>query len=140
MSSSHKKWFHWLPVIALCMAIFLQSCFPSPDTGPRFPLKDKVLHMAAYGLLAALFARACRRTWPQRHTQLQLIFISVVFSSLYGLSDELHQSLVTARQAEFMDGVADFAGSLLGAVIYLRYRSRRKHPMQPEAGKNGPAV
>jgi hypothetical protein len=49
--------FYWLPVLMLCVLIFVQSSFPSPDFGPSaFPLKDKVLHMAAYGVLAALFS------------------------------------------------------------------------------------
>ncbi|WP_319523716.1 VanZ family protein [uncultured Desulfosarcina sp.] len=120
MSGRHNKFILWLPVIALCLAIFLQSCFPSPDMGPSFPLKDKVLHLAAYGLLAVLFVRACRWTWPSRLSGLQLMLLGIGFATLYGLGDEYHQSLVAARQAEVMDVVADFAGSILGSAVYLR--------------------
>lgn len=109
----------WLPVIALCAAIVVQSSFPSPDLGPFFPLKDKVLHMVAYGILAALFYRACRVTWPGRLSAAQLLAISVCFASLFGVSDEIHQSFVATRQADAMDGVADFAGSVLGALAYM---------------------
>jgi VanZ family protein len=114
----------WLPVIALCVAIFVQSSFPSPDFGPAFPLKDKVMHMVAYGLLAVLFYRACRVTWPERLPPLQLVAISVLFASLYGVSDEFHQSFVVARQADLLDGVADVAGSILGALGYMWVVSR----------------
>lgn len=120
MLDRHNKFFLWLPVILLCLAIFLQSCFPSPDMGPSFPLKDKALHLAAYGLLAALFVRACRWTWPGRLSGWQLMLLGIGFATVYGLSDEFHQSLVAARQAEFMDVVADFAGSILGAAAYLK--------------------
>jgi VanZ family protein len=120
MLDCHNKFFLWLPVILLCLAIFLQSCFPSPDMGPSFPLKDKALHLAAYGLLAALFVRACRRTWPGRLSGWQLMLLGIGFATVYGLSDEFHQSLVAARQAELMDAVADFAGSILGAAAYLK--------------------
>jgi len=109
----------WMPVLVLCVVIFVQSSFPSPDLGPAFPLKDKVMHMAAYGLLAALFYRACRMTWPGRLSALQLLVVSVCFASLYGMSDEFHQSFVVARQADVMDGVADVAGSILGALGYM---------------------
>ena len=126
MTIRQIKWVPWLPVILLCLAIFLQSCFPSPHMGPSFPLKDKLLHMTAYGLLAALFARACRLTWPGRLAWLQLMLVSVGFAVLYGASDELHQSLVAARQAEIGDVVADFAGAVLGAGVYLKRISRRK--------------
>ena len=104
--------------MALCVAIFVQSCFPSPDLGPSFPLKDKVLHMAAYGLLAVLFFRASRDTWPARLSPVQLMLISVCFATLFGASDEFHQSFVRARQADVMDVVADFAGSVLGVMGY----------------------
>lgn len=110
---------YWLPVVALCAAIVVQSSFPSPDLGPSFPLKDKVLHMAVYGTLAWLFCRACRMTWPGRQTPVQLLVVGICFTTLFGVSDEIHQSFVAARQADAMDGVADFAGSLLGAVGYI---------------------
>jgi VanZ family protein len=125
MKTAKRKFFlYWLPVIALCAAIVVQSNFPSPDLGPSFPLKDKVLHMAVYGALALLFYRACRLTWPDRLSPARLLVLSVCFATLFGMSDEIHQSFVAARQADAMDGVADFAGSLLGAVGYMLATSR----------------
>ncbi|HSO19528.1 MAG TPA: VanZ family protein [Desulfosarcina sp.] len=110
----------WLPVVVLCLAIFVQSCFPATDAGPDFPMKDKLLHMAVYGLLAGLFSRAARRTWGHRLTRLQLLAAGIGFATFYGLSDEWHQAFVATRQADVLDGVADFAGSVLGATIYAR--------------------
>jgi len=125
MKTAQKKFFlYWMPVIALCAAIAVQSSFPSPDLGPSFPLKDKVLHMAVYGALALLFYRACRLTWPGRLSPAQLLVLSVCFATLFGMSDEVHQSFVVARKADVMDGVADFAGSILGAVLYIMVTSR----------------
>ncbi len=125
MKTAPRTFFiYWLPVIALCAAIFVQSSFPSPDLGLSFPLKDKVMHMVAYGLLAVLFYRACRVTWPGKLSPAQLLVISVLFASLYGVSDEFHQSFVAARQADGYDVLADFLGSLLGAVGYLGVMSR----------------
>ncbi|WP_319407769.1 VanZ family protein [uncultured Desulfosarcina sp.] len=110
--------------MALCAAIIVQSSFPSPDFGPSFPLKDKVLHMAAYGALALLLYRACRATWPGRLFPAQLLVLSVCFATLFGISDEVHQAFVATRQADVMDGVADFAGSIVGALVYLLMTSR----------------
>ncbi len=90
--------------------------------------------MAAYGLLAALFARACRRTWPRRLSPLLLLVVSVCFATLYGISDELHQAFVTTRQADAMDGVADFAGSVLGAAGYILSTLRTGHDRSSTAG------
>lgn len=90
------------------------------------------MHASVYGLLAALCVRACRRTWPDRLTRMHLLILGVCFATLYGISDELHQGLVDGRQADAMDVVADFAGSALGAVLYLRWR--RSDP----SGDRGP--
>lgn len=117
--------YYWLPVTALCAAIFIQSCFPSPDLGPSFPLKDKVLHLGAYAVLAALFCRACQATWPGRLSPVQLLVVSAGFATFYGAGDELHQAFVAARQADVADGLADFAGSILGAAGYLKWISRQ---------------
>lgn len=126
---------YWLPVVTLCLAIFAQSCFPSTDAGPDFPLKDKVLHMAAYGLLAALFGRACHHSWPGCLTRSQLLVISIGFATLYGLSDEWHQSFVATRQADMLDGVADFVGSALGAGAYLGWWLPKKTSGHPKSNK-----
>lgn len=109
-----------MPVLALCLAIFVQSCFASPKLGLDFPLKDKVLHMAAYGLLAAWFLKACRVTWPERLSPAGWMVVSVLFATLYGAGDELHQAFVTARQADGYDLLADFLGSILGAAAYMK--------------------
>jgi len=121
-----NKWYSWLPVVGLCLTIFIQSCFASPDLGPAFPFKDKFLHLAAYGVLAALFYRACQLTWPDRLAPALLITISVIFATLYGVSDEFHQSFVNARQADGADVLADFVGSIVGAVGYLIIHHARR--------------
>lgn len=121
MKITQKQFFsYWLPVTAFCVVIFVLSCFPSPDVGPPFLFKDKVLHMTAYGVLAALFYRACRATWPGRLSPVQLLAISVCFATLYGLSDEIHQAFVATRQADGYDLLADFMGSVLGAVGFSK--------------------
>jgi VanZ family protein len=111
--------FHWLPVMIFCTVIFVLSSLPSPDVGPSFPMKDKVLHMTAYGIMAALFCRACRATWPGRLSLLQLMAVGVCFATLYGLGDEFHQSFVSARQADGFDVLADLIGSILGSAGYV---------------------
>ena len=131
MVSHQKNWFHWLPVVVLCLAIFVFSSFPSPSLGPVFPLKDKLLHMAVYGTLAALFARAYQITWPKRLNPLSLMVISAGFATFYGLSDELHQHFVTSRHADTLDGLANLLGSLIGAagyVLIFRFHGNHRWP------------
>jgi VanZ family protein len=111
---------YWLPVIGYCALIFVQSSFPSYEHLPSFKSSDKLLHVAAYALLAALFCRAFSSSdrWHRRRGA--LFILSVAATTAYGLSDEWHQSFVAGRSAEVADAAADFAGSLIGGWLYLQ--------------------
>ncbi len=119
MTSFHTFVRYWLPVIVLCAVIFVQSHFPTPETLPRWPFGDKFLHAGVYGLLGALFCRAFNSLSLLHRRALWLFACSVLAATLYGLSDEYHQSFVSARTAESADLLADMAGSVLGSWAYL---------------------
>jgi VanZ family protein len=97
--------------------IFIQSSHPSPDITPRWPYFDKVLHFIAYALLGALFLRAFNITRIKHHLKL-IIILSIILSSLYGISDEIHQSFVPFRTADVMDALADIIGSAFGVGVF----------------------
>jgi len=46
-----------------------------------------------------------------------LVLLATVITSLYGATDELHQSFVPERMADIRDWVADTLGGLLGALF-----------------------
>jgi VanZ family protein len=71
----------------------------------------------AYALLGALFLRALNTTGIKRNLKL-IIILSILLSSLYGISDEIHQSFVPYRTADVMDVFADILGSTLGVGIF----------------------
>jgi len=117
----NKFFAYWFPILLYCLLIFIQSSHPSPEIGPDWPFKDKVLHFTAYALLGALFLRAFYTTRIKHH--LKLIFaLSVLFSALYGISDEIHQSFVPYRTADVMDALADILGSILGVYIFYKIK------------------
>jgi VanZ family protein len=83
---------------------------------------DKFAHAAEYGLLAVLLFRAM--TWPQykgfRQDRLLRISLWIIaISSIYALSDELHQIFVPGRSAGFGDWVADVIGALMAISVCL---------------------
>jgi VanZ family protein len=115
----------WLPLIAYCILIFIQSGHPAPEEIPSFRFADKMLHVAAYGILAILFYRAYL-TLPIKHHSRMLVLLSILSASLYGISDEIHQYFVPFREADIFDGVADIIGATCAALLYYLWLRRRQ--------------
>ena len=117
MSRLHKFFIYWFPIIIYCLLIFIQSSYPSIKSAPELPHIDKVLHFVAYALLGALFLRAFKTSRIKNNVKLMVI-LSVLLSSLYGISDEIHQYLIPYRDADLMDVLADTLGGIMGVYIY----------------------
>ncbi|MEE4608916.1 MAG: VanZ family protein [Desulfobacteraceae bacterium] len=120
-----SPWRRWVLVAAYAAAIYVQSALPSVvDTSGRTGL-DKMAHMAMYALMAVLLCRALTASPMARRSPLQIAVVAVLFSTLYGIGDELHQSLVPARCADIADVVSDFVGSAAGAAFWAVRQRRR---------------
>jgi VanZ family protein len=117
LSRLHKFFIYWFPIILYCLLIFIQSSYPSIKRAPELPHLDKVLHFIAYALLGALFLRAFKTSRIKNNVKLMLI-LSILLSSLYGISDEIHQYFVPYRSADLMDVLADILGGIIGVYIY----------------------
>ena len=107
---------YWGPVVVYCLAIFLQSSFSTPAAVPTFYMSDKLLHAAAYAVMAILFYRALG-PHPSGNTPVKRAVFSIAFTVLYGISDEFHQSFVPGRSPEWLDVAADAVGAVAGVVI-----------------------
>ncbi len=118
---------YWLPPIVYCTAIYLQSSYPGPERMPDVRFLDKLLHFGAYALLGVLFFRAYE-TLPIKDRPQLLIGISIATTTLYGISDEIHQYFVPFRHADILDGVANTIGSICGVYAYYRWKARQKPP------------
>jgi VanZ family protein len=117
--------YYRLPVVALCILIFWQSSYPGIHSEPIFAYEDKLLHFLAYGLLSFLCARDLKAQKPfWSITKIKII--AIIFASLYGLSDEIHQSFIPSRVASTGDFIADCAGSITGCFFYLNIIFRNK--------------
>jgi VanZ family protein len=123
-ANRHTLVFHWVPLIAACLALFIQSSFPASEKLSGLFSYDKLLHVAAYAVLAVLFFRAYR-TLKFGHRIHRVAYLSVISSGLYGLSDEIHQYFVPARSADPYDLLADILGGIFGAWICLMVMKRR---------------
>ena len=117
-----------LPAILWAFLIFLASSISNislPDL--EFISSDKVIHLVVYFILCVLLHRALsyQRVFP-RIARWSLA-CAVLFSILYGVSDEFHQSFVPNRDASIYDLAADSVGTLLFlSYSVLRHRSGSK--------------
>jgi len=116
-SHTHGKIFvfYWLPVILYCLLIFIQSSYPATDSLPSIPHMDKLAHAGAYALLAYLLFRVFQLTRIRKSAVL-LVILSALSSSVYGISDEIHQYFVPSRMADIADMAANTVGSFMGAI------------------------
>ena len=117
---------HWLrthatglALIAYWLLLFGATHWPRPPDLSEVPGGDKLVHSAAYALLAFLLARTLAGRRP-----LTLATVAAVLTiiAVYGTTDELTQPLA-GRTSELGDWAADMAGAMLGLVA-ARYSPR----------------
>jgi VanZ family protein len=97
------------------LIVFHFSSESDPVPVVRAHVWDKLLHLIEYGGLAAL---VCRALLGEGLGWLAAVAGAIVAASLYGASDEWHQSFVPMRDADIHDWVADTLGGMAGAVVY----------------------
>ena len=119
----------WGPVALYMAVIFALSSMAHPPDLPAV-FGDKVGHAVLYFGLGAWFARAFAGGWFQPLTA-RAAMAAAICSTLYGVSDEMHQMLVPPRSVELGDVVADAVGSAAAAALMYatsRLRSRIREP------------
>ncbi len=122
MMPTRTRLWSWGPVCLWAGMIFVSSSMPVPPEAQALLLHgmDKVMHGFEYGILSYLVARAFRRTAPG-WSPLCIAVWAVLLSSLYGVSDEVHQAFVPTRTADPLDALADAAGAVVAQLV-LTYR------------------
>jgi hypothetical protein len=106
----------WIPAATWAAVLFYLSSRPGlpVDLGGGL---DKIAHFAAY-LVLGLFLMLATHRWD--HGALIAMAIGIV----YGMTDEVHQSMVPGRFPAFSDWVADSVGTVAGVFLYLAIRRR----------------
>jgi len=118
---------YWLPVLVVLAGISYLSSIPQDDLPSfNFPGLDKIVHLLMYSFLSFTFGRAF--TYPIRHETewthyRPRLVLGIIFTALYGIIDEWHQSFVPGRAVEILDWVADITGAFVGAAIVWFYRA-----------------
>jgi VanZ family protein len=113
---------------AYCAIIWFLSSQPGPgDLKLPFLFEgmDKVAHMILYGGLAALVSVGLHRSGRPVSPWVQA-FVPLLFATVYGITDEIHQYFVPMRQAELVDVLADLAGATIVQCVlcYFWWKGR----------------
>ncbi len=103
-----------------CSLIFWLSSRSSLPTPMLFLHQDKLHHLGAYFIMGILAWRFFNDYIQKPQT---VILLSLCFCSLYGLSDEWHQSFVPDREADALDWMADTLGATI-ALSIIHWRKR----------------
>lgn len=116
--------FRMVPMLIVMGTIFYLSSRTFTDAPPLFPGADKVIHLFIYAVLGAtiLFAQS-----PETRENLPKSMLWVVLiATLYGVSDEFHQSFIPGRQPDIFDIIADSCGAVIVSCFwYIRNRFSR---------------
>lgn len=127
----------WGPVLAWMAVIFYLSSVNTWTTGkgpPGYQALRKVGHVIEYGLLALLLGRALAATWAQwgqtltRHILARIWGIGVLLSTLYAVSDEVHQAFVPRREFHLTDILIDALSATAALGIWYIVRTWRARP------------
>lgn len=110
-------WRGWLWPVALA-AVIVYASGRGAVAAPNIIGIDKIVHFFVFGLLATLVVR---NGYPPRRS-----WIAVVMVSLFGATDEWHQSFTPGRSMQSADWVADTLGAAVAVAAYVAWPAYRR--------------
>ncbi len=128
---------YWLPVIFYAFLIFYLSSISAlselpgmrsgPDTFADMGLISefwpRLTHAIEYGIFSVLIFRAANNSKKAWLREAPFLW-AILFASLYGISDELHQYFIPARSCSIIDWIADTIG--VAVAQYMIHKQQEK--------------
>lgn len=106
---------YWFPVLAYILLIFYLSSLPNyelEDLSKGIGLDDSLEHFFEYSLLSILFFRLFN------HYKKNNIYVkAIAFSTIYGITDEMHQLFVPTRVFSLEDMLFNLLGSIFAMFV-----------------------
>ncbi len=111
---------YWLPAIATASLIaWLSHQSSLPDLPGPFEIPDWVAHILEYGFFELTLVFAITRGFEASTRTMVRVAASVTIASLYGITDEWHQSFTFGRDASVWDWTADTVGAVLAGSMVI---------------------
>ena len=106
----------WLPPLLWAAFILILTSIPGSHLPvPPFRYFDKVVHLAIYGVLGWLTARA----WTDGSRVSAAALVALDLVSCFGAFDEWHQQFIPLRSMELLDWAADTTGAAIGVLLAM---------------------
>jgi VanZ family protein len=115
-------------VLLLWMALITywsnQSSLPIDQPGVASAMHNtqhRLAHLLVYGLMGLLAWWACEglpRSW----------LLAITITSLFGVTDEFHQSFIAGRRAAIDDWLLDTASASLAIFVFSNLRNTKLQP------------
>lgn len=106
-------------LIVYWIILFVATTLPSSSL-PEIGVIDKVLHLAAFTLLAVLVNLTFLSQENFRTLSARAFLFTLITITIYGIFDELHQMMIPGRSCDVLDIIADIAGGIIGiAAVYF---------------------
>jgi VanZ family protein len=115
-----------IPAIFVMIALFMLSTLPGNDPFLNsIHLSDKIEHFIAYSVLGITFC-----IWIPSKNWLAKPFayssLVVFLCTLFGASDEYHQTFVPGRSGDLYDLAVDLTGGIIAVFVYLLFIKIKK--------------
>lgn len=111
----------WAPPLLWAGAVLVATSIPNPPVPSSVARFDKVVHLAMYGVLAWLLARAA----AAGRAAIRALAVAVLVAAAFGAADEWHQRFIPGRSMDVDDWLADVSGAVVGASIAVATLRRR---------------
>jgi len=117
-------------IIIWIIIIFILSSVPGnniPKIAPfKIPHLDKIVHFIMYFTLQFLVLVEYYKNYTQKYSLANAVFVSVMFSVLYGVTMEILQFLFFInRTGSFYDILANSTGAIIGSLIAILLSKNR---------------
>ena len=119
-----SKFFSYGLLFFYCGIIFYLSSQVFSVETPYSNL-DKIVHLIEYSILGFLASNAFSKNGSKENKD-KTLFLSILFSFFYGLSDEVHQLTVPGRTFSLMDLLFDLLGGSLGGWFFWKSQDSAK--------------
>lgn len=110
---------YWLPFFLWALLIFIASSIPAVKVSGNGLLDfiyHKTAHIVEYSIFYLLFYRAS--VSGEAVFSRNKILLAFLVTTIYGVSDEIHQAFTPGREPRVRDVFFDFLGGALGLAVW----------------------